>query len=133
MQKAEAERAAREKAEQERLTREEVEQERRARQKAEEDRLAAQYTEGIGALTADQWEKALRCFERLEAERPGYRDAGEQVARLRRLNAAMERATAPPPSRLRPGTLPEGDRHPKPGRPRPGRLPEERPSRLPEE
>jgi len=92
---------------------------------AEEARLAAQYAEGIGALTAGQWEKALRCFERLEAERPGYRDAAEQVARLRQLIAAMERTAVPPPSRPCPSTLPEEDRRPKPKRPRPGRLPEE--------
>jgi hypothetical protein len=92
---------------------------------AAEARLAAQYAEGIGALTAGQWEKALRCFERLEAERPGYRDAAEQVARLRKLIAAMGRATARPPSGPRPSTLPEEDRRPKPERPRPSRLPEE--------
>ncbi len=105
----------------------------------EEARLAAQYAEGIGALTAGQWQKALRCFEKLEAERPGFRDAAEQIARLRQLIAAMERAaapptpTAPPPSRRRPTGLPEEDRYPPSGRLRPGRLPEERPSRLPEE
>jgi len=111
-----------------------------------EARLAAQYAEGIGALTAGQWEKALRCFERLEAERPGYRDVAEQVTRLRRLIAAMERATAPPPplrqaqnaaarppSGPRPSTLPEEGQRPKPGRSRPSRLPEERPGWLPEE
>lgn len=97
----------------------------------EEARLAAQYAEGIGALTAGQWKRALHCFERLEAERPGYRDVAEQVARLRKLIAAMERAAAPPPpaarspSRPRPSTLPEEDRRPRPRRPRPSRLPEE--------
>jgi hypothetical protein len=112
----------------------------------EEARLAAQYAQGIGALTTGQWQKALRCFEKLEAERPGYRDAAEQVARLRKLIAAMERTAAPPaptlrqpfdkaqdttarpPSRLRPRTLPEEDQRPKPARPRPGRLPEEQKS-----
>jgi hypothetical protein len=110
---------------------------------AEEARLAAQYAQGIGALTTGQWKKALRCFERLEAERPGYRDAAEQVARLRQLIAAIEGAPASPPqalqqpfdraqdtaarppSRPRPGTLPEEGGRPKPGHPRPGRLPEE--------
>ena len=156
-EKAEQERLAREKAEQERLAREKAEQERLAREKAEEDRLATQYAEGTNASTAGQWEQALRCFERLEAERPGYRDAAEQVARLRRLIAAMEPpvgatcptcgATARPGARFCPGcgksltaelappTLP-------PASPRPTTLPEEdrrpkprrpRPGRLPEE
>ncbi|MDY6877001.1 MAG: caspase family protein [Chloroflexota bacterium] len=92
---------------------------------AEEARLAAQYAEGIGALTAGQWERALRCFERLEAERPGYRDAAEQVARMHRLIAAMEQTTPPPSPGLRPSTLPEEGRRPRSRRPRPGRLPEE--------
>jgi uncharacterized caspase-like protein len=99
----------------------------------EEARLAAQYAEGIGALTAGQWEKALRCFEALEVERPGYRDAAEQVARLGQLIAAMEQAAARPPSHPRPATLPEEDRGAQPRRPRPERLPGERPERLPEE
>ncbi|MCP4538121.1 MAG: hypothetical protein GY832_13350 [Chloroflexi bacterium] len=99
----------------------------------EEAQLAAQYAEGIGALTAGQWEKALRCFEALESERPGYRDAADQVSRLRQLIAAMEQATAHPSSRPRPSTLPEEDRRTRPRRPRPDRLPGERPKRLPEE
>ena len=93
---------------------------------ANEARLSAQYAEGIGALTAGQWEKALRCFERLETERPGYRDVAEQVTRLRQLIAAMEQATAHPPSRPRPSTLPEEERRAKTRRrSRPDRLPEE--------
>ncbi|MDY7075883.1 MAG: caspase family protein [Chloroflexota bacterium] len=93
---------------------------------ADEARLSAQYAEGIGALTAGQWEKALRCFERLETERPGYRDVAEQVTRLRQLIAAMEQATAHPPSRPRPSTLPEEERRAKTRRrSRPDRLPEE--------
>jgi hypothetical protein len=99
----------------------------------EEAQLAAQYAEGIGALTAGQWEKALHCFEALEATRPGYRDAADQVARLRQLIAAMEQVTTRPPSRSRPSTLPEEDRRAKPKRPRLDQLPGERPKRLPEE
>ncbi len=98
-----------------------------------EVQLAAQYAEGIGALTTGQWEKAMLCFEALEAQRPGYRDAADQVARLRQLIAAMEQATTRPPSRPRPSTLPEEDRRARPKRPRPDRLPGKRPKRLPEE
>jgi len=58
--------------------------------------LAAQYSEGVDALTAGRWEEALRCFERLEAEAPDYKDVAAQVLRLRRLIAAMERAAAFP-------------------------------------
>jgi hypothetical protein len=61
----------------------------------EELHLAAQYAEGVDALTAGRWVEALRCFARLEAEQPDYRDVTEQVARLRRLVAVMEQPAAP--------------------------------------
>ncbi len=65
----------------------------------EDLRLAAQYAEGIDALTAGEWEQALHCFEQLQAERPDFRDVGEQVVRLRRLIAAMEQTSASSPPR----------------------------------
>jgi hypothetical protein len=55
----------------------------------EDLRLTAQYAEGIEAFTAGRWEEALHCFEQLDLQSPGYRDAAKQVVRLRQLIAAL--------------------------------------------
>jgi hypothetical protein len=73
----------------------------------EESRLAAQYAEATRAVVAGQWKEALRRFERLEAERPGYRDVAEQVARMRDVVTRLEDADAPHPPHRRPRRLPE--------------------------
>ena len=57
---------------------------------AEDASLAAQYAEGIGALDDGRWQEALVCFEDLEDKRPGYRDAADWTAWLRRLIATKE-------------------------------------------
>jgi hypothetical protein len=119
----------------------------RRKPKTEELQLAGRYADAVAALTAGQWAEALRRFENLEAERPGYRDVAAQVARLRRLLAAMASpagdtcpacgTTARPGARFCPkcgkpleveearGGLSEESQPEQRSRPRPNTLPEE--------
>lgn len=58
---------------------------------SEEPRLSRQYLEAATCANQGHWQDALRIFETIESERPGFRDVRERLIVLRQLAAEVDR------------------------------------------
>jgi len=54
-------------------------------------KLSGLYVEALHALKQGRWEEALRIFETIESERPGYQDVPDRIQPLRKLAQATGR------------------------------------------